>query len=149
MPPYSLRRLLWGGPAATIAAILVVMLYYVVTRSLGEQYLMPLDGSTAHLGPMPILMPVVAILIPGLLATVFFGLLIRFSRKPATVFLSVCAAALILSFGGPFNLPAASMQTKLLLSGMQVIAAGVIISGILFFSHKDNSPGTFHPIKKK
>jgi hypothetical protein len=145
MPPYSLRRLLWGGPAATIAAILVVLLYYVVTRSLGEQYLMPLDGSAAHLGPMPILMPVVTILIPGLLATVFFGLLIRFSRKPATVFLSVSAAALILSFGGPFNLPAASMQTKLLLSGMQVIAAGVIISGILFFSHKNYSPGTPQP----
>jgi len=139
MPPYSLRRLLWGGPAATIAAILVVLLYYDVTKSLGEQYLMPLDGNSAHLGPMPFLMPVVAILIPGLLGTLFFGLLIRFSRKPATVFLSVCVAALILSFGGPFNLPDASIQTKLLLSGMQVIAAGIITWGILLMSHKDSS----------
>ncbi len=139
MPPYSLRRLLWGGPVATIAAILVNLLYYAVTKALGEQYLMPLDGSSSHLGPMPILMPVVAILIPGLLATIFFGLLIRFSRRPATVFLSVSVAALILSFGGPFNLPGASMQTKILLSGMHVIAAGIITGGILLMSHKDTS----------
>ena len=119
MPPYSLRRLLWGGPIATVAAILAALLYYGVTKALGEQYLLPLDENNSYLGPMPVLMPVVAILIPGLLATVFFGLLIRFSRKPATVFLSVSVAALILSFGGPFNLPAAPMQTKILLSGMQ------------------------------
>ena len=97
---------------------------------------MPLGGTSAHLAPMPFLMPVVAILIPGLLGTLFFGLLIRFSRKPATVFLSVSLAALILSFGGPFNLPDASIQTKLLLSGMQVIAAGIITGGILLMSHK-------------
>ncbi len=137
MPSYSLRRLLWGGPAATVVAILLVLLYYAITKSLGEQYLMPLDGNSAHVGPMPFLMPVVTILVPGLLATVFFGLLIRFTRKPATVFLSVSLAALILSFGGPFNLPAASLQTRLLLSGMQVIAAGGISGGILLFSHQD------------
>jgi len=71
------------------------------------------------------------------LATILFGLLIRFSRKPATVFLSVCLAALILSFGGPSYLPTASLQTKLLLSGMQVISAGIISGGILLMSHKD------------
>ena len=137
MPPYSLRRLLWAGPVATIAAILADVLYYATTKVFGEQYLMPQDGSSSHLGPMPILLPVVAILITGLLATVFFGLLIRFARRPATVFLSVSIAALVLSFGGPFNLPAATMQTKILLSGMPVIAAGIITGGILLMSHKD------------
>jgi hypothetical protein len=136
MPPYSHRRLLWGGPLATVAAILVNLAYYGFTKALGEQYLMPLDGGNSH-GPMPILMPVIAILIPGLVATGFFGLLIRFSRNPATVFLSVSVAALFLSFGGPFNLPAGSLQTKILLSGMQVIAAGIISSGILLISHTD------------
>ena len=98
---------------------------------------MPLDGNSSHLGPMPVSMPVLAILIAGLLATIFFGLLMRFARKPATVFLSVSMTALILSFGGPFNLPAATMQTKILLSGMHVIAAGIITGGILLMSHKD------------
>ena len=137
MPPYSIRRLLWAGPLATLIAILVDGLYFAVTKAFGEQYIIPLDGSVSHPGPMPILMPILTILVPGLLATVFFGLLLHFARKPATVFLSVAIAALVLSFGGPFNLPAATMQTKILLTGMQILAAGFITAGILFLSHKN------------
>ena len=137
MPPYSIRRLLWAGPLATLIAILVDGLYFAVTKAFGEQYIIPLDGSVSHPGPMPVLMPILTILVPGLLATVFFGLLLQFARKPATVFLSVAIAALVLSFGGPFNLPAATMQTKILLTGMQILAAGFITAGILFLSHKN------------
>jgi L-asparagine transporter-like permease len=137
MPPYSLRRLFWAGPIATLAAILAGVLYYALTKVLGEQYLLPLDGSSSQLGQMPVLTPITAILILGLLASIFFGLLLRFSRKPATVFLSISITALLLSFGGPFSLPAASMQTKILMSGMQVIAAGTITGGIMLLSHKD------------
>ena len=138
MSSYSLRRLVWAGPVATLAAILAVVAYYALTRALGEQYRMPLDGNSFHLGPMPLLTPILAILISGLLASIFFGLLLRFVRKPATVFLSVSISALILSLGGPFNLPAATMQTKILLSIMQVIAAGIITAGILLMSHKND-----------
>ena len=138
MPPYSLRRLVWAGPAATLAAILADMAYYALTKALGEQYRMPLDGSSSHLGPMPVLTPILAVLIAGLLASIFFGLLLRFARKPATVFLSVSITALILSFGGPFDLPAATTQTKILLSIMHVIAAGIITAGILLMSHKND-----------
>jgi hypothetical protein len=136
MPAYSLRRLSWVGPAATIAAILVSALYYTATKALGEQYLLPLAGNGARLGPMPATTFMVAILVAGLVATVFFGLLIRFARKPGTVFLSVAVTALILSFGGPFSLPAATMRTKILLSGMHIIAAVIITGGILLLSHK-------------
>jgi len=40
--------------------------------------------------------------------------------------------------GGPFDLPAATMSTKILLSGMHVLAAGIITTGILFMSHKNS-----------
>ena len=138
MPLYSLRRLSWAGPVATLAAILADIAYYALTKALGEQYRMPLDGNSSHLGPMPVLTPILAILIAGLLASIIFGLLLRFARKPATVFLSVSVTALILSFGGPFGLPAATMQTKILLSIMHVIAAGIITAGILLMSHKND-----------
>jgi hypothetical protein len=143
MPPYSLRRLVWAGPVATFAAILASQLYYAVTKALGEQYLMPQDGSSSQFSPMPVSMPVAAVLIAGLLATIFFWLLRRFARRPETVFLSVSLAALLLSLGGPINLPAASMQTKLLLSGMHIIAATAIAGGILLMCHKDAKPGLF------
>jgi hypothetical protein len=137
MPPYSLRRLVWAGPLATLAAILADVLYYVLTKALGEQFRLPLDGNSSHLGPMPVITPIIAILIAGLLASGFFGLLLRFARNPATVFLSVSIAALILSFGGPMYLPEVSLPTKILLSGMHLIAAGLITGGILFMSHKN------------
>jgi hypothetical protein len=137
MPPYSLRRLSWAGPLATLAAILVDIAYYTLTKALGEQYRMPLDGNSSHLAPMPVLTVILAILVAGLLAIVFFGMLLRFAHKPATVFLSVSITALILSFGGPFDLPSASLQTRILLSIMHVIAAGIITPGILFMSHKN------------
>jgi hypothetical protein len=137
MPPYSLRRLSWAGPVATLAAILVDIAYYTLTKDLGEQYRLPLDGNSSHLGPMPVLTPTLAILVAGLLASIFFGLLLRFAQKPATVFLSVSTTALILSFGGPFDLPSATFQTRILLSIMHVIAAGIITAGILFMSHKN------------
>jgi hypothetical protein len=137
MPAFSIRRLLWGGPVATVLAILATWLYYGATKALGEQYLIPLDGGSSYLTPMPVLMLVITTLLPGLVASIFFGLLIRFSRKPATVFLSVSLAALLLSFGGPFYLPEISLQTKILLSGMHVVAAVVITVGILLMCHKN------------
>lgn len=134
MRSFSLRRLLWAGPLATLLAVLVNLLFYGVTKALGQQYILPLDGGSSNLGPMPILMPIVVTLVPGLLATVLFGLLMRLARSPVVVFLSVCVAALILSFGGPFNLPSASLATKILLSIMNVIAGGIITAGILVLS---------------
>ena len=133
---YSLHRLSWAGPFATILTLVANLVYYAATKALGEQYLMPLDGTASRIVPMPVLMPVIAILFIGLAATIFFGLLVRFARKPATVFLSVAITALILSFGGSFSLPAATLQTKILLSGMNVIVAVFITGGILLLSQK-------------
>ena len=137
MHPYSLRRLSWAGPVATSTAIAANLVYYAETKALGEPYLMPINGTGSHLGPMPVMLPVMAILFIGLVATLFFGLLIRFARKPATVFLSVAITALILSFGGSFSLPAAVLKTKFLLSGMNIIAAVFITGGILLLSRKN------------
>ena len=138
MPVYSIRRLCWAGPAATLSAILLDVLYYGVTKALGEQYLIPVTANGSQLNPLPAATIVVTILVAGLVATVFFGLLISFARKPATVFLSVAITALIVSFGGPFSLPAASIHTKLLLSGMHGIAALIITAGIPLFSRNKN-----------
>jgi len=132
----SLRQAFWPGSLATIAATLAVLLYFGVTKALGEKYLLPLDNSGSRFEAMPFIAPILATFISGLLATSFFGLLIRFTRRPATIFLSVSITALILSLGAPFNLPRTGIQTKILLSGMHVIAAGLITAGILLSSRQ-------------
>jgi uncharacterized membrane protein YphA (DoxX/SURF4 family) len=131
---YSLRRLVWAGPLATLFALVANFLFYTITKAAGEQYLIPLDGSTSHIGPMPVLLFVLPTLIVGVVASVFFGLLIRFSRLPAIVFLSVAVAALILSLGGPGSLPDTSLQTQLLLTGMNLLTAICLTGGILLLS---------------
>lgn len=138
MPPYSLRRLARAGPLAVLLAALFNALYYLTTKALGEPYLLPLDEGATRFGPMPLRMPVLATLAIGLAAVLFFALLIRFARRPATVFLSVAVTALIVSFGGPFNLPAAPLQTKLLLCGMNVCTAVILGGGVLLFSRSRN-----------
>ncbi len=136
MTPYSIRRILWASPAATAAAILANSLYYIVTKTLGAQYLLPLDENGVRLGPLSVLVVIEVTLAAGLTATILFGALIRFARQPVIVFLSVAVTALLLSFGGPFGLPGAALQTKLLLSGMHLLAATIITGGILLLSRK-------------
>ena len=139
MRAYSIRRLCWVGPLATLVAILVDSLYFFVTTAFGEGYLIPLTASGSQRAPLPTTTIVMAVLVAGLVATVFFGLLVRFARKPATIFLSVAITALVVSFGGPFGLPAVEMQTKLLLCGMHIIAAATITGEILFLSRSKKS----------
>jgi hypothetical protein len=139
--PYSIRHLAWTGPLATLIAVLANFLYYMITKASGEQYLIPMDATGTHISPMPVLMFVLPTLLVGLVATIFFGLLIRFSRVPVIVFLSVAIAALILSFGGPSSLPNTPLKTELLLSGMNILTATIITGGILLLSgKKDNVP---------
>jgi hypothetical protein len=140
MHRFSLRRLVWAGPLATIIAIVAVLFYYFVTRVFGEEYLMPMNSDATLLRPMPLAMPVLTVLLVGFLATLFFGLLVRFSKTPAVVFLSVAIAALVLSFGGSLYLPASNLQTKILLCGMNVLAGVILAGGILSFSRGRGQP---------
>ncbi|HTX91055.1 MAG TPA: DUF6069 family protein [Anaerolineales bacterium] len=134
--PYSLRRLLWAGPLATLAALAANSIYFIITKAFGEQYRIPLDTTGAHVSPMPPLMFILPTGLAGLAASVFFGLLIRFSRLPGVVFLSVAIAAFILSLGGPSSLPNTSLKTELLLSGMNLLTALLLTGGILLLSHR-------------
>ncbi len=136
MPVYTIPRLVLAGPLATGVAIGANLLYLAVTRALGEAYLLPLDANGSRLVPMPAQLPVIGVLFAGLLASLFFGLLIRYSRHPVTVFVSVAVTALILSFGGSFGVPEASLQTKLYMSGMNVLTAVIVVGGILLFSRE-------------
>jgi hypothetical protein len=134
MRAYTLQRLIWAGPLATAIAIVANYIYFLITKALGEPYLLPLDANGNQLTPMPAALPILGALFAGVLAVLFFGLLVRYARKPVTVFVSVAITALILSFGGPFGIPEAVLQTKLFLSGMNVLTALILVGGILIFS---------------
>ncbi len=138
MRRYTLRRSIWAGLFATMIAVVANLLYYWITKGSGEAYLVPLDANGTQLVPMPAALPVIGALFIGLLATIFFWLLIRRVRKPVTVFVSVGITALILSFGGPFGMPGTDLKTKILLSGMNVLTGVIVVGGILLFGRVKN-----------
>jgi fumarate reductase subunit C len=135
---FSYRRLLWAGPTATVFAIIANLFLYGVSRLFGEQFLIPLNQNSTEPSTMPALMLIVAILISGIAATFFFAVLLRFSKNPVIVFVSVAVAALVLAIGGPYYLPNTPMHTKILLDGMSLIAFLFITGGILLMSHPKN-----------
>jgi hypothetical protein len=140
MPLFSLRRLVWAGPLAAVAAALANLSFYFVSNALGGQILLPADERGTRLAPMPAWMPVLTTLALGLAAAVFFGLLVRFVRRPVTVFLSVAATALLVSFGAPAGLPEGTpLSTRLLLGGMNVLTALTLTMGILALSRNHSS----------
>jgi hypothetical protein len=135
MQLFSLRRLLWAGPLVTLAAALANLLFYFISRALGGQYLFPVDAAGTRLEPMPAWMPVLPTLALGLVASLFFALLVRFARRPVTIFLSVAATALLVSFGAPAGLPGGTpLSTRFLLAGMNLLTALVLSAGILALS---------------
>lgn len=137
MPQFSIRRLLWAGPLVTALAVGIDLLFFFITRALGERYFVTLGGPEQPAGLMPVSFIIVPTIAVAAAASLFFAFLLKISRAPLPPFLSVSVAALILSFGAPFSLTGDThLSTKLLLTGMQIVTAGVIVGGILGFTRR-------------
>jgi len=137
MEKFSARRLLWAGPFTAGLAILANLLFYAVTKALGAQYRMTLGGPSKPAIPLPVLAIILATLVAAFGAMLVFALLLKITHVPLPPFLSISAAALLVSFGGPLSLTGETgLATKLLLSSMHLISAIVIVGGMIFFSRE-------------
>jgi hypothetical protein len=119
-------------------AVLVDLAYYSISKNLGEQYLIPLTENGGEMYPLPALSIAVTVIVMGVIASLLFAFLVRFTRKPTTIFLSVAITALIVSLGGPFRLPETELRTRVFFGGMHILAAILITGGILLLSLKRN-----------
>ncbi len=136
MTGYSLRRLLWAAPLTSGLAAIVNLLYYELTRAMGEPYVVPINSSGTVFEPMPVIMVFLFTLVGAIGAILLFTILVKLAKHPLPPFLSISATALLVSFGGPFSLPAVTLGTRILLSGMHILAAVVTVGGLLYFCHK-------------
>jgi hypothetical protein len=134
---FSIRRLLWTGPLTILLALLVNLLFFTVTRALGERYMMTLDGPIKPAVPMPVLSIIIATVVAAGGAILTFALLLKITHVPLPPFLSISAAALLVSFGGPFSLAGGtSLLTKLLLGVMHVLTCLVVVGGLILFTRE-------------
>lgn len=121
---------LWkAGLGAIVLTILGNLLVYGVGLVLGVPFV--IQDPSGALGPLPVAAIVVASTIPLVGATLLFWLLGKFLSRPILVFWVISAIVFVLSFGGPFSLPAeVALSTKIGLSVMHVVAAAVAV-GVL------------------
>ena len=137
MPQFSLRRLVWAGPLVIALAVAANLLFYSISQVFGERYIAALGGPGQPAVPMPVAFIVIPTVGAEAGEILLFALLVKFSRAPLPPFLSVSAMALLISFGAPFSLTGtATLATKLLLAGMQLLTGVVIVIGILIFTRR-------------
>ena len=68
---------------------------------------------------------------PALLAPFVFALLWRFTRRPVRNFVVLAAVLSVLSFVTPLTIPGAPLSMVLVLELMHVVAAVVIVGGLV------------------
>ncbi len=132
---FLLRRLLWAGPLTCGLALASALLFYSATRAGGYTYPIALPGASNTLVPMPMTPVFIAVPVVTLGAVLVFAFLLKVTHVPLPPFLSISAAALLVSFGGPFSLPGDTpLSTKLLLCAMFAITGAVIVAGLLLLT---------------
>ncbi len=135
------NKIIWFGFFISIIAILANLIFFAFTKALGEQYSIPLTESPTDKSPLSVGMLILITFLSALLATGLYSLLAKIAPK-ATLppFLSITTTALLVSFGGPMELPGTIMQTKILLSVMHIITGITIIGGFYFYHKNSNIP---------
>lgn len=123
-PGRRLRRLLWAAPAAgLVSALLNAGLYYGATAAgwLAPNLLTP---SGDRITVVPVML---ASLLPALAAGILLALLLRFTRRPVTIFRVVGVVFLLVSLMGPLNTPGIDAHSAQVLNLMHLVAAGAIL----------------------
>jgi type IV secretory pathway VirB6-like protein len=133
-PNFKILRI---GILLTIVSVLANLLFFAITKGLGEQYIIPMAEAPASTGPMPVIMVIFATFLSAIFATGLYSILAKVAPN-ATLppFLSITGTALLVSFGGPMELPDTILQTKLLLSMMHLISAAIIMGGFIIFHRR-------------
>ncbi len=110
-------------------AVLVGVVLNVILFLIGKPAGLILDTAVIpNAGtPLRLDMVIIATVVPMVLGTLLFALLIRFSQKGDTIFKWISIAFLLFSFTSPFSIPGATTAMAIYLNLMHVVAAGAVI----------------------
>lgn len=125
----------WGiwvaGLLATVAATILNIIFLYLSQTVFE--IVPRVTTTfgsVELGELGLLQTALVTIIPGIVGTVIYWLLVRFTPYPNVLFGALAFLVFALSLGGPFAL-AITGPEKLVLSILHLIPAVVITKSLL------------------
>lgn len=126
--------MLWVAPLVAVVAAVATGLVYLIASALGA---VPADFVIESAGsPLTLGMVVVSTVVPALLAGVVYALLGRFTRRPVRNFVVLSGVLLVLSFATPLTIAGAPLSMVLVLELMHVVAAVVIMGGLVSLARK-------------
>jgi Family of unknown function (DUF6069) len=117
-----------GAIAAIIAAVADVVVYSIA-RASGVSMVMPYQWGQPP-AVLPISVIVSTVVVAAVLATIAFGLLVKFTLRGMRVFQIMSVAALLVSFAGPLSLAQTAGSTKATLVAMHIVAATGIVAAL-------------------
>jgi hypothetical protein len=129
----STGRLLWVVPLASLAAIIVnVIFYFIVTQWFNEPLLMLDQFPPPTVVPMGVDEVILFSLIWSLAAGLVYAFLTAVTAKPERLFIIISAVVLLVSFALPLKMPTPpiAMSAKFSLMMMHIIG-GVVVVGLL------------------
>lgn len=127
--PALLRTLSFGLAGGAVGA-LVNVATFAVARLAGVDFVATFQPP-APPNQLPAAMVLIASVVPSLFASLLFYGAARFGQRGVTAFVAFAALFALLSLGGPFGLPDASLGTKLALDVMHVFSAIAIVGALL------------------
>ncbi len=117
-----------GAIAAIIAAVADVVVYSIA-RASGVSMVMPYQWGQPP-AVLPISIIVSTVVVAAVLATITFGLLVKFTLRGMRVFQIVSVPALLVSFAGPLSLAQTAGSTKAALVAMHIVAAAGMVAAL-------------------
>lgn len=116
------RNGLLGG---IVGAAINLVLFWLTQLLYGGPIEIPMPPTNA-IAPLPWWLVALTTLVPAVIATALYWLLLRFVSNARRVFLIIGVVALLLSLAGPLGLPVAS-SIRSVLALMHVVAAASIL----------------------
>jgi hypothetical protein len=130
MSNFTIPGVLKGAAAGGAIGGVANVLLYLAGGAAGAAYLMPQPGG-AELAPIPIAMPFIMTLVPGLLgAAVLTGLLKFVPAKAWTIFLVLSAVVFLAMLPGPIMQMGDDIVAIVFLEIMHLVAAVAVVGGI-------------------
>ena len=120
----TIQSLIRAGFIGLIAAVLGNVILFFVGKAAGalpEDVIIPNANAPLTVGPV-----IFGTILPAIVATLLFGLLARFTKRPVPIFMVIAIILLVLSFYTPFSIPNAPTGMVVILELMHVVAAVAI-----------------------
>ena len=126
-PRIGLGSIAAAGALAAVFAAVGDVVVYSIGRASGASMVFPYQWEKPP-AVLPISVIVSVDIFAAILATIAFGLLVKFTLRGIRVFQIVSVLALLVSFGGPLTLTQTAGSTKATLMAMHVVAAAGIVA---------------------